>query len=468
MTISRQLVERCHRPVAPDAHRRAVNHVIDWLGCAAIGASSPGAEALWQGSALPSKRNMQTAAGDSSSEIQPDPWRDVLYEASLGNIYEMDDVHRMALVHPGSVVVPTALFLGRQLGASGSDILSAIVRGYEAMIRFGAAVGPQHYAILHNTATCGALGAAATACSILGVKPQQWVDAFGHAVTQAAGLWQVRMEPCMSKQWHVARATQTGIQAALYARAGVTGPTQIFEGEKGYFKAMCPDGDPRLVVAKENDPWAIFATSFKPWPACRHAHAAIDAAIDVRKQLSAAALSKLCAQPDSVDHVQVYSYHDALAFCDNATPDTPLAARFSLQHAVAVVLMHGAPRLEHFETPFLDHPDICDLRAKIRVAEDPLRSERYPRHFSAGVEIAFAGGTTHRASVEDAWGDPERPMSNAQVHEKARTLCLAAGWDDAVIHTQLGACSALFEEPQQVAAILPIRQHTAVLNATVG
>src|SRR5690606_22586093 len=160
------------------------------------------ARALWQGPSLPGSPPPSGQAGLAGTSH--DPWQELLYEASLGNIFEMDDVHRAALVHPGSVVVPAALFLGRRLGATGSDILSAVVRGYEAVIRFGRAVGPGHYALWHNTATCGVLGAAAAAGSLLGLSTTALVDAFGLALTQAAGLWQVRLEPCMAKQWHLA------------------------------------------------------------------------------------------------------------------------------------------------------------------------------------------------------------------------------------------------------------------------
>src|SRR5690606_27661188 len=99
MSISHQLVALCQRPVSPDAQRQAVSHVIDWLGCAAIGTTAEGAEALWQATALPT-----LALG--SADVGQDPWRDLLYDASLGNIFEMDDVHRTSLVHPGPVVVP--------------------------------------------------------------------------------------------------------------------------------------------------------------------------------------------------------------------------------------------------------------------------------------------------------------------------------------------------------------------------
>ena len=459
MSISRQLSGLCQRSVSREAQSRTVSHVVDWLGCAAIGASTENADALWQATGLPLMPDHNSNDNGERGLVAPDPWRVLLYEASLGNIMEMDDVHRTSLVHPGSAVVPAALFLARHTGASGSDILTAVVRGYEAMIRFGMAVGPQHYSLWHNTATCGVLGAAATACSLLRLDQDAWVDAFGHAVTQAAGLWQVRLEPCMSKQWHVARATQTGVQAALYARAGITGPRLIFEGEKGYFKAKCPDGDVNLVVADQNEPWRIFDTSFKPWPACRHAHASIDAALVVREHLQQAGLwsAQAADLPDAVQDIQVHTYRDALAFCDQPDPDTPGAARFSLQHAVAVSLLHGPPQLGHFEPDCLNHSTVHAMRNKVHVHEDLTHSQRYPQQFSAWVQVRLADGRLFQTGVDDAWGDPERPMSRAEVYGKARSLLGAAGWASSATEGQLDACTNLFEHPEDITTLLPIR-----------
>lgn len=451
MSISARLAALCERPVTDADRRRAVAHVVDWLGCAAIGSSADHAPALWVGSGL--------------LNVEEDPWQELLYEASLGNIFEMDDVHRTSLVHPGSVVVPASLFLARHLPVSGSDVLSAIVRGYEAMIRFGRAVGPAHYALQHNTATCGVLGAAAAACSLLKVDQSIWVDAFGHAVTQAAGLWQVRLEPCMAKQWHVARATQTGVQAALYARAGVTGPRFIFEGEKGYFKANCPDGDVGSIVSGGDDPWCVYETSFKPWPACRHAHPAIDAALAVRKKLLPPQLlipmvtaTKVAAWLiPRLHEVRVTTYADAIAFCDNQHPASPAASRFSIQHAVAVALLGGEPGLDDFDSLALTREHTCRIREKVCLNEDVSYTDRYPSHFGAALQISLADKTLFEADVTNALGDPERPVTLEAIHQKAKTLMRHARWSGDDIRFQVAACTALSDDSTRASRVKAIK-----------
>lgn len=425
-SLSQQLADICLRPVEAAARERARLHLLDWLGCAAIGAAQPEAAALLAGSALPGLPG------------EADPWHSLMFAASVANIMEMDDIHRDAIVHPGPVVIPAALFLAHRLERSTGEILDAIVRGYEAITRLGASVGPGHYRYWHNTATCGPVGAAAAACSLLGLNAQQWTHAFAHAATQSAGLWQVRLEPGVSKQWHVSRAAQTGIQAALLAHAGGGGPEHILEGEKGFYAAMCPDADTARLMADPDGPWRLFSTSFKPWPACRHAHAGIDAALALRVQPAFADIT-----PASVAHIDVESYGDAIAFCDCAEPLTGLQARFSLQHAVAVCLCHGPPRLEHFHASQLQAPDVAAWRKKVRVHASPHWSSRYPEHYGAGITLQLTNGTSLSATINDALGDPERPLSPNDIQRKAIQLLDAAGWPaatrDAAIHACLDA-----------------------------
>ncbi|KAA0892813.1 MmgE/PrpD family protein [Pusillimonas sp. ANT_WB101] len=450
-TLSSQLATICLRPVSNEAVERARLHLLDWLGCAAVGAAQPSATALLEGSSLFPIRDSK-----NKTTLQRDPWHALLFTASVGNIMEMDDIHREAIVHPGPVIIPTALFLGQELGRSLRDVLVAIVRGYEAIIRLGASVGPQHYQYWHNTATCGSVGAAAAAASLLGLPVLGWQHAFGHAATQSAGLWQVRLDPCLSKQWHVARAAQTGIQAALLAQAGAAGPERIFEGEKGFFAAFCPDGDPSRLCHNPQAPWRLFDTSFKPWPACRHTHAAIDAALKLRDQQQLDFPQK----SSDITQVEIESYSDAVLFCDQPTPCTGPQARFSLQHAVAVSLLFGAPTLAHFEYAAINDPRVAALRKKVVVKTSEHWSSRYPAHYGASVSVTTGTGLRLTASVNDVLGDPERPLSPQLIRTKAETLLAASGWPERDCEVWLAACLEASE-------ILPFGNLCAfILNAT--
>ena len=341
---------------------------------------------------------------------------------SLGNVLEMDDVDKRALLHPGPVVVPAVLSLAIEHGEriSADDVLDAIVRGYEAMIRVGRAVGPEHYRYWHNTGTCGPFGAAAATASLLGLNEAQTSAALGLAGTQASGLWQVRHEPeSHAKQLHTARAAHAGVSAAGLVNAGFEGLHTIFEGPQGFFAATCERGDPyAMVETTGSESWLIHDVSFKPWAACRHAHAAIDAAL---------ALNIPEDRVRKIKTITVRTYADAITFCDRPDPETVISAKFSLQHAVAVCLLKGPPTLGDFEMERVHDPALTSLREKITVSEDVQFTEVYPARFGAGVDVVWHSGEHESFNVNDALGDPENPLNRAQLCKKAETLMVAGG-----------------------------------------
>jgi 2-methylcitrate dehydratase PrpD len=426
MTVAASLASICARPVDAAARERAALHMLDWVACAAAGAREAVGAPLSRWAATRPAGPAALIGGGRAGLLDA-----CLVNGAFGNALEMDDVHRAAILHPGPVVIPAALAVAEATGAGAGALLDAVVRGYEAMIRIGAAAGRGHYAYWHPTATCGTFGAAAAAAALLGLEPTQTVAALGNAGTQSAGLWQVRHEDVMAKQLHTAHAAHAGVLAADWARHGFTGAASILEGPQGFFAAL--GGRDAAAVAHDADaPWRIHEVSFKPWPACRHAHPLIDAALVLRERVA----------HDSIDTVAVRTYADAIKFCDRPTPTTALQAKFSLQHCAATVLTHGRPGFAHFEPKALGEARVAALRGKVTlVASEPFESA-YPRHFGAAL-IVRAGGRVHEHAVTDAFGDPEAPMSAADIIAKARMLCAHAGWPAARIDAALGACLAL-------------------------
>lgn len=397
-TITEALAGLVARPVGDAERDRAALHLLDWLGCALAGARTPTGRAVAR---LAGGHPLAQAGGGSA-----------LGMGALGSLLEMDDVDRAGLLHPGPVVWPALLAIG---AADGPGLLDAGVRGTEAMVRLGRAVGPRHYAFFHNTSTCGGLGAAVAAAHALGLSEGEVAGAMGHAMSVAGGLWQCRHEDVATKHLHVAEAAERGLRAARLARAGLGGPRRVLEGPQGFFAALAPDGDPGRVTADPGAPWVLHATSFKPWPACRHAHPAIDAALLLRADLAG-------ATPETV---RVRTYADAVRFCDRPEPRTEGEARFSLQQAVAVALEDGPPPLSAFEATALPARAAARARVQVEAAEEFTRA--YPGHFGAEVTVTLAGGAARTARVADAWGDPENPLSPEAVVAKFEALAAWAG-----------------------------------------
>jgi 2-methylcitrate dehydratase PrpD len=379
MTLIERLSQHLQRPVNAPARERARLHLLDWLGCVAGARYS-----------------------DVGALEFPEAADNVLSKASfLGNALEMDDVHRAALLHPGPVIWPTVL---GGLTGEADAWLDAAVRGYEAMIAVGASFDAHHYSHYHPTATAGLFGAAAAAASLLGCDEAQTANAMALAGSVTGGLWQTRHSVNMAKQWHIEHAMIAGGSAAYFARSGVTGPMAILEGPQGVYAATCKEPKPMILA----EGWQIEAVSFKPWGACRHAHPAIDAALALR------------AKGQLTGAVHVETYADAIAFCDRPDPGTVNEAKFSLQHAVAIVIDRGAPQLSDFEPDAI--AELAGLRERVTIGEAPELTRAYPSHFGARLTTS-AGSIT----LADTLGDPERPLSREGIIAKSRALML---WGD--------------------------------------
>ncbi len=366
------LVQHLNRPVPAAALALARRQLLDWLACVAGARNS--------------------AAGQAARRAGPDVLERAAY---LGNVLEMDDVHRTALLHPGPVIWPAALSAARETGASMAALLAGAVRGYEAMIALGMTLDARHYSLWHPTSTAGGMGAAAAAASLFGLDAPTTISALGHAGSMAGGLWHMRHDDVMTKQLHIARAALEGLWCARAARAGFTGPAAVLEGPQGVYAAMTDAPRPLLLA----DGWLIEAVSIKPWAACRHAHPVLDCAMQLR------------AEGRLEPPFRVESYADALAFCDRPQPVTELDAKFSLQHAVALVAAGRDAAPADFTPAAI--AALAPLRAQVTVAEDPAFTAAYPAHFGARL---------NGLAVVDTLGDPERPLDAAGLNAKLAML----------------------------------------------
>lgn len=410
-SLTGQLLTVMAKTPGPAENRRAALHLLDWLGCALAGSVTETGQAMARAGGAVGHPLAEGGRGCADYAFAL---------GSFGSLLEMDDVHRTAILHPGPVIWPAVLATVTEDTASRAP--QAALRGYEAMIRLGKSVGQGHYTKFHNTATCGGLGAAVAAAWMLGLNGERTQWAMAHALSTSAGLWECRNEPGATKHLHVAEAARRGVQAALAAAAGIAGPLRILEGEQGFYAALAPDGNPEVLV--QPGLWALHETSFKPWPACRHAHAAIDAALVLAQDG--------CTAPE---RIVIETYADAVLFCDRPSPTDPAAARFSLQHAVAVALADGPPTLAGFEAKALALPRYSALRTICEVVEDPAMTAAYPAHFGARLRVT-AGGTETVVHVPDAWGDAENPMPAAAIAAKFDRLAETAGVDPAPLQAK--------------------------------
>jgi 2-methylcitrate dehydratase PrpD len=360
------------------------------------------------------------------------------WNGNLGSSHEMDDVHREAVVHAGDTVIPAALAMAQRENASAEALLDAVVVGYETGIVLGLLSGPSHYAQWYSTATTGVFASAMACARLLKLDASQTQHALALAGMQAAGVWQCRLEPGLAKQMATGHSAQAGLVAADLAAAGMAGPLSILEGPLGWLKATGGNLDAARAHALLQTPperaWRVHEVSFKPWPACRHVHPAIECALKLHAQ---------GIDPEQIKHMRLDTYAVALAFADQPCPQTPLQGKFSLQHGVAWVLHHGDFGLEATAPEALVDPLCSALRERITLACGPAQDQAYPQSFGAQLQLQMANGTQHNSEVVNVLGDPENPLSPDQVMAKAAQLLQASGWDMAQVELLIGLVGAL-------------------------
>ena len=344
-----------------------------------------------------------------------DSGRRALVMGGCMHVLEVDDLHRGSVTHPGCVVIPAALALAGREQADGEAFLRAVLHGFEAVCRVGMSVGPTHYKVWHNTATCGPFGAAMAAASLLGLDDRAAVHALGNAGTQSAGLWEFLNTGAMSKHLHAGRAAEAGVVAAELAAGGFTGPPAILEGPQGLYAGACPDADPEAVLRDPDAPWAVHATSIKPWPSCRHTHPVIDAALELSAGIDAAA----------VTGVEASTYRAAVDVCDRPMPASPYEAKFSLQHCIAAALADGAVGFDSFETE--SRARLAALRSRVKVGAGAPYVTDYPAAWGGEVTAILADGSHVSAARRQCKGDPEAALDRGEMTDKARELLRFGG-----------------------------------------
>jgi 2-methylcitrate dehydratase PrpD len=203
-----------------------------------------------------------------------------------------------------------------------------------------------------------------------------------------------------------AQGAADGVSAVLLAVGG-------FSGAPAH---MLTDTRASGLWADLGDRWYITEQYFKPFPVCRWAHPAVQAALELREVSARHEVT-----PAGIDHVEVVTFH-AAARLGTRHPTTTEEAQYSLPFSVATALVHGAITPAHLATPRRTHPDVARLSATMELRESTEYSRRFPAQRHAHAELVLRDGTRHQVGTTTAPGGPDRPLSDRQLATKYRTL----------------------------------------------
>lgn len=414
-TIARALSEHFCALEFPDLPGpvRAFSRIafLDWIGAALAGSHEESVNILLQ--VIP------PTSDSGEATILPAARKGLALFAALVNgaashATEMDDFHKTSMVHLGVTVIPAVLALAEKVRASGKEFITSLIVGFEAGIRVGEAVNPSHWEFWHPSGTCGTFAALASCGRILRLTPQEMAFGFGIAGTQAAGF---RFYEGMNKHLHPGKAALNGLLAALLAQKGFTGDEHIFEGETGFCKAMARDWNPdKFTAALPLIPgnFKSLGNSFKPHASCRHTHPAIDAALKIVKNNS--------LQPDQVESIHCRTYSAATRLLNDPTVADAFSAKFSLPYCIALAIKEKKVGLHSFSPSLLWNKEMRRLMERTSVEVDPTMEKMYPEKWPAEVEIITGDGKRLTERVDHPKGDPENPMSLAEMVEKYQEL----------------------------------------------
>ena len=332
--------------------------------------------------------------------------------------------------HPSTVLVPAILAEAEALDASGADMLVAYVAGYEAWAElFRRDSGLLHKKGWHPTGLYGAVGAAAACAKLRRLDPGREAMAIALGASQSGGL--MANFGTMTKPFHAGRAAHAGIMAARLAEAGFTASIDALEHPQGFLHAISPEGtEDRASEPRLGESWALITQGLgiKKYPTCYCTHRAIDGMLDL--------VAAHPVKPDDVKQVTVGISDYFATVLRNHQPDTGLAAKFSIEFAMASAIVAHRVGLRELTDEFAQRADIQALMRRVATvtttAYDPDMAGAAPAD-TVRIELG-SGQVLDGAPVARAIGHSSRPLTEAQIYDKFAD-CLDVGRSDVPAET---------------------------------
>ena len=326
--------------------------------------------------------------------------------------------------HPSDNLA-AVLAAGETGHASGKQVIEALALAYEVQCRLcdAAALRPRGW----DHVTYGPFSSALASAKVMKLSKAQTVQSINLAGAANVALRQTRVgDLSMWKACAFSNATRNGLFAAMLAQQGMTGPSPIFEGEKGFMKLVSGPLDLPPFGGQKDGHFMILDTYIKHYPVEYHAQTAVEAALVVREELMKAEGRQGVA---SITEVELGSYDVAIEIIgrdpEKWRPRTRETADHSFPYCVAVALLDGTVSLQSFGPKRLNDKTLRALIQKVRVVEQGEFKGWYPQAMPTRVSVRTATGKEYVKQVDFPLGHPRNPMSDREVEEKFRTL--AAG-----------------------------------------
>ncbi|MBR5504551.1 MAG: MmgE/PrpD family protein [Methanobrevibacter sp.] len=360
---------------------------------------------------------------------------------------DLDDGHRLAQLHPGSIVFSTVLALisdeSLNLDISSEEFFESVVGAYEIAIVLGILVNPNHRNQgFHSTGTIGTFAAGAVASKLLKLNQEKTEHCLGLCATQSAGLLEADHAGTMGKSLHVGNAVYNGILSAYLAKNGFTGGDSLIDGKEGFLKAMVANSEEyngfdeesfnniSLFLEENLGKFHINEVYLKKFPFCRHIHSSIDSVLAIKESINN------LADVDSnlIESIDVETYGIASEH-DNFNPSNVQDLKQSLPYAIAISLVSSDLSLDFIDDLienglFNNESDneevlkIKELVSKINIIHDKDLDDLTPQKRPSRIIIKFKDNSISDLECTTFYplGEIENPLSEEDIFEKFKLL----------------------------------------------
>jgi 2-methylcitrate dehydratase PrpD len=410
-TLSSYMAAAKGRVLPAEVIEKAKHHILDTFAAMVSGSELPPGKAALALARAQAGRPVATVIG---SRVVTGAMDAALVNGVLAHSDETDDSHGPSQSHPGASIVPAALALGEELGATGEQYLRAVTLGYDVGTRLTMAFGAIDFRNDTRRSThafAGNFGSAAAAGCVAGLTAQQmrWLLDYASQQTGGYAIWERDTDHIEKGFVFAGMPARNGVTAALLVRAGWNGVDDVFSGDDNFFQVNAPKGDPTILIDKLGERYEVVNTDIKKWTVGTPIQAPLDAIENLRKQ-----------RPFDADDVRGVIVR--LAPSVGSVVDNRDIPDICLQHMVAVMLLDKTAsfRAAHDKARMRDAA-VLRQRSKVTYVADAELTRLLPARVAI-VEVTLNDGSRLSDRVEAVRGTVRNPMTRGEVVDKARDL----------------------------------------------
>lgn len=394
--------------------------LLDTLACGLYGSKLPWSKKVIEAVSELSDVNSHNGSRAFGQHRNFPPDHAALINGTLIHSFEFDDLHKIAVIHPGAEVIPVLLSLSEYLlnqgrPVTGKQFLLALAAGYEVGCQIGMVTGAEQLNKgFHPSATSGVFGAAAAGAKLLGLSKGQTLHAIGIAGTQASGLMSAQYE-AMAKRMNPGKSAQSGVMSALLASKGFTGITNVLEVEYGGFASVFAD---KLIDKNDfkelGKVFEILNVGFKPYSCCGSNHTSIDSILEIIDEKGG---------PFTYDQIKEVNIETTTATKHHVgweyKPSGTIGAQMNLAYATAITLLDGKCSVNQYTEKRIQSEDINKLIRKINItANEEFDSYGRDGRHHIKLKVVFTDGSEFTKEKTHAKGSMFHPLTADEVLEK--------------------------------------------------